>query len=71
MLLHSTLHWGQHDLGRALMVTFFLLSQGNSGGDGPAGPPGERVSLPDVGYKIARAEAGPKHAGWASKGGQQ
>lgn len=27
------------------MVTFSLLPQGNSGGDGPAGPPGERVRV--------------------------
>jgi hypothetical protein len=27
------------------MVTFSLPPQGNSGGDGPAGPPGERVRV--------------------------
>ena len=35
----------EEPLAITVMVSFSLLSQGNSGGDGPAGPPGERVRV--------------------------
>lgn len=43
-------------------MSLSCFPQGNSGGDGPAGPPGERVSIPA--RRLRRPAACPPGAGW-------